>query len=284
MIQSFYERVLPVVVLYKQSILESLTLQSLNEDLKALDMRMDVFIYDNSPDSEIKEEYFNWNNFNIYYYHDAHNSGLSKAYNTGSKKATALQKEWLLLLDQDTTFSAGFFQNYYNAATTNLKTQLFAPLLKLHNGVIFSPCIAKHKRGYPPRHISPGNHSLWKYSPVNSGMLVRLKLFLEAGGYNENVKVDFCDFQFLEMVRRIYSTFYLTTATGKQDYSNFEMSIEKQKHRFEIYLEDAKNCEKPTLSDKIGFFYTVTRHTVGLSLKLKSFLFISLYLRRFLFK
>ena len=144
--------------------------------------------------------------------------------------------------------------------------------------------MAKHKRGYPAGQLIPGLHNLYKLSPVNSGLLVSLSLFERAGGYNEKVKVDFCDFQFLEKVRRIDARFYLMPMTALQDFSNAELSLSKQQYRFNIYLEDAVNCDKPEFSDKLGFFYAVTRHALGLSIKMRNFSFINMYLRKFLIR
>jgi len=280
----FYNRVLLVVVLYKQNISQSLTLMSLNEELVLLGIRMDVFIYDNSPDKQYDQNNFQWNNFDIFYVHDASNPGLSKAYNRGATKAEELEKEWLLLLDQDTTFPKEYLKENRDQVIAYPDTSLFVPLLKLKNGVLFSPCINKHKRGYPAGQLAPGKYNLWKYSPVNSGMLIRLSLFKAAGGYNEKVKIDFCDFQFLEKVREFKDDFHVINATGLQDFSAFDYSPEKQQARFTQYLEDAFNCEKPQFTDKLGFLYTVTRHALGLTVKLRSLKFIGLYIKNYLIR
>jgi len=278
----FYCQLLPVVVLYQQSIGQSLTLQSLQLNLERAAIRMDIFIYDNSTEPQAVENHFAWKSFNVYYTHDPQNAGLSKAYNAGAQKARLLKKEWLLLLDQDTIFSADFLEIYAHTVQENPQLKIFAPLLKLENEKIFSPCLKGHKRGYPPRKIASGKHRLSKYSPVNSGLLVSLGLFLKVGGYNEKLKIDFCDFQFLEKVIKVAPYFFLTTATGLQNYSNAEKSLQKQQHRFKMYLQDAIYCDKPSLADQIGFFYAVTRHTLGLTLKLRSFSFLRLYFHYYL--
>jgi len=274
---------MPIVVLYKQSIEQSVTLQTLNAGLKVANVTMDVFVYDNSPAKGSYAKKFRWNQFNIHYVPDQRNSGLSKAYNSGADAARALSKEWILLLDQDTSFPLNIFNNYFNAVAAHSAVSLFAPILKLSNGRIFSPCINKHKRGYPVEEISSGEYNLKQFSPVNSGILVKLDLFLRVGGYNENVKVDFCDFQFLEKVQKVNPSFYLIQSIALQDFSSDEVSVEKQMQRFKIYLEDARNCKKYTVADRLGFFYTVTRHAVGLTVKLRKVSFIKVYLLKYLF-
>ncbi|MEJ5961290.1 glycosyltransferase [Pedobacter immunditicola] len=278
----FYCQLLPVVVLYQQNIGQSLTLQSLQLNLERSGLRMDIFVYDNSPEPQAVEPEFPWKSFNVYYAHDPDNGGLSKAYNTAAVRARLLKKTWLLLLDQDTIFSVDFLEVYAHTVNENPQLEIFAPLLQLERGKIFSPCLLRHKRGYPPRKIASGKHRLSVYSPVNSGLLVSLNLFLKVGGYNEKLKIDFCDFQFLEKVRKVSPYFFLTTATGLQNYSNAEKSVQKQQHRFRMYLLDAINSDKPSLADEIGFFYAVTRHTLGLTIKLRSLSFLGLYFHYYL--
>jgi glycosyltransferase involved in cell wall biosynthesis len=273
-----------VVVLYNCSLADSLTIQTINKELEIIDDYLDVMIYDNSPYSSETRQNLTYRRLNIFYFNDILNSGLSKAYNFGAKKADELRKPWLLLLDQDTTLPSGIFRDYFEAIQSQPEIKLFAPILKLNNGVIFSPCINRHKRGYPVKNISTGIHYLRKFTIVNSGMLISVALFKETGGYNELLKVDFCDFQFLEKVQTIESVFFLTKSIALQEFSNDEVSSEKQLRRFEIYLADAKNSEKHTFSDKIGFFYTVTRHTIGLTLKARKISFVRLYILKYLMR
>ncbi len=282
--ESFYTQILPVVVLYQQSLEESLTLQSLQQNLEGLNLRLPVFIYDNSVEPQSTVAYFLYKSFQVFYVHDPQNSGLSKAYNKAALKAEDLQKEWLLLLDQDTTFPSRSLQQYKKAVDENNGVNLFAPLLVLDDRRIFSPAKIRYKRGYSPKKITFGLHSLYDYSPVNSGLLVRLKLFQAVGGYNEKIKVDFCDFQFLEKVRRWSPEFMLIPLRTLQHFSHKEPSLKKQQERFKVYLQDAKHCEKQTLADHFGFFYTVTRHTLGLTVKLRDWSFLKLYFHHFLIR
>ena len=245
---------------------------------------MDLVVYDNSPTTNVQEYEFSYKRFNVTYIHDQVNSGLSKAYNTGAKIGSRLGKTWLLLLDQDTKFVDSFFTKLFQAIETHTEIQTFAPILRLSNGTIFSPCIPRHKRGYPAKSITSGFKTLYSFSPVNSGVVIKLELFNRAGGYNERLKVDFCDFQFFEKVRLYDYRFFLVNSVAYQDFSAFEPSLQRQKIRFKIYLEDARNCDKPSLSDKLGFFYSVTRHTLGLCWKLKDMSFLGMYIQTYLLR
>lgn len=279
-----YNHLFPVVVLYNLLLDDSSTLQCLDREAHGRAGKMLVFVYDNSPMRNYAADRFIWKSLDIIYRHDPNNSGLGKAYNTGADEAPKHGKDWLILFDQDTLFEQGFLQLYNKAFIGHHKISLFAPILKLKDGSIFSPFIPKHKRGYPATDIQTGIHSLHNYFPVNSGIMISVNLFKKAGGYNEKVKVDFSDMQFLERVLRINNDFCVTDVVGVQDFSAFEVSIEKQERRFSIYLDDAVACDKETLSDKIGFFYAVTRHMLALVLKRRRFSFFVLYIRRYLIR
>lgn len=281
MLDSFFNQVLPIVILYNQKIAESFTVLTLNDELQKLNRRMTIFVYDNSPVSDGENTIASIGNLDIIYHHDKDNGGLSTGYNRGARVAKDLEKKWVLLLDQDTTFD-NLLLSFHLSIQKHPDVNLFVPIVKLSNGVIFSPSIVKHKRGYSPKVFFPGVYNLMKFSPVNSGMLISLKLFHEVGGYNEKIKVDFCDFQFIEKVLLKEPLFVVVDSVAIQDFSAFEPSVEKQLRRFNIYLSDVKNCNKPTLNDKFGFFYTVTRHALGLTYKLKNLKFMNLYIKKYL--
>ena len=70
---------------------------------------IDIFIYDNS---KLPQEIPTFENVNIYYEHDANNSGVSRAYNQAYKKAKNTNKDLILLLDQDSDFKLSFLEIY----------------------------------------------------------------------------------------------------------------------------------------------------------------------------
>lgn len=240
-----------------------------------------LFVWDNSPSSQlISDNHKAW--VNIVYHHCPENLGLSHAYNCAAKFAQEKGYEWIMLLDQDTTFSENVITKIYEAIKCNNNIFLFAPIIRLINGTSFSPTRYKHKRGYSID-LHKGIYSLSKYSPVNSGMVINIKSFWESGGYNSKINLDFADFQFIERFRRIYKTFYLIDTVAIQDFSNDENNIEKLKTRFNIYCECAKKCEKTNLIDYLEYFYSVLRHTIGLIIKTHNFSFFKIFIDKYIF-
>ena len=243
------------------------------------DASLDLFVYDNSYHSQNIKKHAG---INITYWHDNQNSGVSKAYNTGVAHAKRHQKKWLLLLDQDTTLPCTILEDYEKAIIKNPEVQLFAPILYLNNGRIFSPCTYRFKRGFYPEKMTPGIHSFDRLSPVNSGIVVGVDAFYKAGGYNIKVKLDFSDFQFIERFRKIYPSFYVLDVKCQQDFSDDEVSFSVQQVRFGFFCEGARNIEKEGLWDWVQYNTVVFLRALKLCFKYKSPNFLKTYGNTFL--
>jgi hypothetical protein len=123
-----------------------------------------------------------------------------------------------------------------------------------------------------------------KLAPVNSGMLVDLKAFYEVGGYNEKVKLDFSDFQFIERFRKVHKTFYVMDLICEQDFSDDEISCPAQAKRFRYYCEGARNIEKEGAWDWIQYNSFVFLRAVRLTIRYGNASFLRTYFNTFLFR
>lgn len=267
-----------VIVLYNVDIEESETFQSLVMPL--LKFECSLFIYDNSPisqSSRIFEE-----SKEIVYVHDAHNSGLSKAYNVAAKHARKNNKKYLLLLDQDTLFPEGSLNIYCDAFQKYPEIKLFAPILYIKNEKIMSPCKYKYKWGKLIDSIAPGVYSLDQYVPVNSGLCIDLNAFLEVGGYNENVKLDGADFQFIERFKTRYTAFVVLNLQLFQNFSLFDQDISSVSARYKMFIADLTNFETKSIVDKFWYQRIIIIRTILLTLKSKNMFFIKTYFNKFL--
>jgi len=260
--------VLGVVVLYNCTIEESITLSSIKESLLKNSDFLDVVVYDNSERSEIESgSRFEFGNLKIHYFHDATNPGVSKAYNFGAKYGGGLRKKWLLLLDQDTRFPLDSIEKYISGINLNPDLKLFAPVLKLVNGDVFSPCKYTLKRGFALKKVTFGITSLQGISVLNSGMMIHLKSFSLVGGYDERVKLDFCDFLFIEKFKKVYSSCFIIDVTCEHDFSDDEKDVEKLNERFGIYCRDAKNCDQESFLDWVQYMIVVFGRASSLVLR-----------------
>lgn len=275
-----------VIVLYKCNLLESESFTTITQSLKFNNSSAKLLIWDNSPESQNyaiqKAKPTVWNE--IQYFHSPNNSGLSMAYNYAAKIAQQNGYEWIGLLDQDTFFSEDYVAEVKKSIIDNPSIKLFAPIVKVKKekaSIPLSPFKVKCKRGYPIVLIS-GKYSLYKYTPINSGMIINVKAFIETNGYNEKVKLDFADIQFIENFRKIFPDFVLINSIAFQNFSNDETDVFKLKKRFKLFCESAKNCDKKNLTTKFEYSFAVIIHMASLIYRTKNFSFLSVFINNYL--
>lgn len=214
------------------------------------------------------------------YVRDEGNGGLSKAYNIAAAYAREHGYARLLLLDQDTAFAPAAPAVY---AAADRAMPLWAPSVRTADGRAFSP---GDVRGWRIRAVSlpAGRYSLHHYYPVNSGMCVSLDAFRRAGGYNEAVRLDFADYQFLQRLRRVDSRFLLLPTEAEQDFSGDEHDAGKQLSRFRLYLDSALACECESFAGRFSLACTVCLHALSLFRRTHEPVFLKLWLIKYILR
>ncbi len=269
--------VFAVLVLYETRLEDSSTLMSLNRSLEDAESELDMLVYNNSPRPQDYPNYFKYNRLNILYCHNPLNGGLGVAYNFGADLIKERSdKKWLLLLDQDTTFSTDFFHKTQIAVETYPCVTLFAPKLFDEIG-IFSPAKYKYKSGHRLSDVAPGIYHLKKIVPVNSGLLISKTAFFEAGKYNEKVKLDFSDLQFIERLKKIHPSFCLTGAIGHQNFSNNETDVLKLNLRYSFFCQGARNIERNSPLDSLIYFLLAFKRGISLARRTKKTIFFKTF-------
>jgi len=277
---SVLSKILAIVVLYNKEIVESDTLTSLESDLLSNGSQLDVLIYDNSPQPHALPN-FKGVNFVSYIWNET-NPGVSLAYNEGVKFAQGNNKQWVLLLDQDTKFEAGALDAYVKSLLGDSEIKLFCPLILLENSTIFSPFRKKFKRGVTLKEVKLRAYSLKKYSPVNSGILVEVKAFNDAGGYNEKVKLDFSDLEFIDRFSKKNKSFQVISAVATQDFSNNNADINALIKRFSYFCQGAKNCNKDGFVDEIQYLFVVLIRATMLTIRTKKAIFYTMLYKEYI--
>lgn len=268
----FTDKVLAVIVLYKVPLNQSRTYLSLLKNLP-----ISLFVYDNSPLPQHAASEFGPD---IVYVHDPRNGGLSKAYNLAASYAMSKGKAWILLLDQDTAFPFNAIIFYQDAVERNPEIKLFAPLLKQADGSHFSPYTFKRRGNL--KFLRPGTNSFRDFSPVNSGMLISVTDFIACGGYNDRVRLDFADHQFIERFQQNHHDFFLMAMECVQDSSNEETDLNKLSVRFVMFCESASNCDIIGLHDRLYYFYIVFKRMLALMLRTRSLVFVRIFIKEYL--
>lgn len=150
-------KILCVIVLYKCKLENSKSYQSLLQNNEET-----IFVYDNSPISqEVHGE-------NIVYIHDSQNGGLSVAYNKAAQYARCNRFDWLLLLDQDTTFQKGAIEYYIKAINEFPDIKMFAPVHQISDGRYISPTHYVCKGSRPSRVMKCGLLNFKEASPLTA--------------------------------------------------------------------------------------------------------------------
>lgn len=266
-------KVLLVVVLYKEQLYSTLTWKTLLASNVRSD-RVSLYVHDNSPSSQSIST-----PLCVCYYHDAENSGLSVAYNQAAQYAYNEGYDWLLLLDQDTTFPVGALDAYLDAVDTwGDQIQVFVPQLVYQQASKpFSPVLVSSSLNVRGVFLDERFYAWNRYSVVNSGLCVHVSAFRAAGGYNEKVRLDFADFQFVERLRRVTLGFFRIAITAEQAFSNEQCGVESLLNRFRLYIESACHCEKASFGKRLAYFYVVLRHTLALTVRTKSLSFLGIF-------
>lgn len=281
--EELMEKVMGVIVIYNCSIESSESLSTLNKSLLISNLRLDLFIYDNSTIPGINKETGEreFPQLNITYLSDTQNPGVSKAYNTGADLASRLNKKWLLLLDQDTEFPENAIVTYLDAINAHKNQKLFVPVLHSPNGN-YSPCKYYFKAGFRWNDIKPGIYNLRHKNILNSGTLVDLDLFMKTGGYKEKIKLYFSDFNFIDRLKKINNEFVVTDLVCNHKLSDI-INVDRKAaiNRFKSYCEGSYESVESWI-DYILLFITVMLRSFVLCYRFKSLVFMKIFFNVYL--
>ena len=122
----------------------------------------------------------------IAYLPQGRNAGISVALNTGVREALVREAEWVLLLDQDSVVP--------DAYLSRLQETLQAYPEASRIGVI-CPTLGEIDQG----------HRAWQIVPlaITSGSLIRTCLFETCGWFNEDLFIDYVDFDYCLRLRAV---------------------------------------------------------------------------------
>ncbi|MBS1504286.1 MAG: glycosyltransferase [Bacteroidetes bacterium] len=238
--------ILLVIVLYKIKLEQSLTYLSLIKS-KNLAADTDLLVYDNSPDAT-EPRLSDAPAVKITYIADRNNSGVSRAYNTAARYALQQKKKWMLLLDQDTLFPDNALSLYYDAFEKYPDEKLFAPIMVAGNGKIISPCYFRFMRGFSSRSAEVGINSLSTFSVINCAMCVDVEAFEKNNGYNELIRLDFSDHDFIRRFKKSNGDRFVVVdfRVSHQLSTETRTSTGSDIVRFDYYLDGAKNMSATT--------------------------------------
>lgn len=272
------KQLLIVIVLYNEDLFECAAYKSLLS-FRAGFFKYNVFIYDNSVKKQFAECQLSLNGIGYIYIHDSKNSGISKAYNSAGNYATKNGFEWLLFLDQDTSLPPDILDDYFHSILSNSEINLFVPLITSDNLLIISPFKKIINIGFPIKKVVFGIKKIKDFGIINSGMMVSVEAFINSGGYNEKVKLDFSDSQFISRYEKKYELFFVMSSKCIQNLSTYENDADKTLKRFEFFCKGAKNYHCTNFIEHFSIFVILLKRIISLTIKYRSLVFVRLAIR-----
>lgn len=271
-LNSFLDDILIIIVCYKQSLADGESFKSIANAIGP-SASVTLFIYDNSSlPCAIPE----LNSAEIIYYHDPTNPGVSKAYNEGFKVATHLNKKWLLLADQDTTFPFSIFSDYWHAIQNNPLNTVFVPSMFDSAGPL-SPFRLIGGRGWRVKKPEGSVQSFRTLKTINSGMLISVKTFKEVNGYDERFPMDYSDIVFCDRLAIKDTNFVLIPALCNHHFSatGDSQDLPTEIDRFQSFCK-AVQLFKEISSQYVSVSWTILPRALKLSVARKTFDFLKI--------
>ncbi len=267
--------ILIVIVVYNTSFESSKTFLSMTESVKKFAQKLDLVVYDNNPAGKmpVADGYGFWN---ITYIPDRNNSGVSKAYNVAAGIAADRSKTWLMLLDEDTDFPVDTIRTYVTAIGAHPHEELFAPIMLTSDRKIISPGFFRLMRGFYANQADPGPGSLKGKSLINCGLCIKLDTFKKLGGYNELIKLDFSDHEFIRRFKeQVTDGFFLVNLQVVHGLStSTRNSYNSDIKRFQYYLEGARYFSR-SLAESLMINFHVFLRALKLSVLHKNRAFLA---------
>jgi glycosyltransferase involved in cell wall biosynthesis len=271
-LRNFFAELLVVIVLFKRKTRESSAYTSLHTALNISPSFPEIFIYDNSPFSAPIED------SGVIYFHDPKNSGVSKAYNNASVYAGKKNKKWMLFLDQDTSVELSFFEKLQELVVMHPESVALVPHMTDVKGVVspFYFASGRGKRMKNPAETLP----LEKYRFINSGLLIRQSAFVAAGGYDEEIPLDFSDIAFGQRLKKVTDHFRIVDTHLQHQFSDNEIiPVEAALARFNYFRIGAFAMGKNTSGFPVYFILAFMR-ACHLCFRYKDFRFLTQFFQR----
>lgn len=246
-----------LIVLYKQSLDESLTVQSLLK-IKNIANNSKLVIWDNSPEPQTEDAIIKINkilNYEVLYINTPENVPLSKVYNTVINKNPYY--DFLLLFDQDSFFTEEYFQKLNKYSEENKDINLFLPLIK-HNSFIISPGAFKYFKGKFWKKEKLGRLEAENILAIASGMAIRMSYLSKFGNFDERLNLYGIDTNFMIRYWKQNKWLYVFNPVFKHDLSDFNKEskyIKNLRFKDKIMAEQFNLGLFPKYIQMIGSLY-----------------------------
>jgi hypothetical protein len=246
---------------------------------KCRDTQLYICIYDNTDTKgwDLSGYVFEEDNIKLHYYSASLNPGISAAFNYFADFARSVDVNWLVFFDQDTSIPLDLYDKYIHHIRQENTSKIVFP--KVYSGSqLMSPSYYKYYRASLIKKPLAGKILLNDITAINSGLMIQRDFFESNSGYNENLRVDFCDHEFIERINGKNITADVADVSLNQDFSEVTNDEKKAIFRYRIYIKDLimYSANKNKL---IIFLRVDLPHLLKLTLKYRSLSFINIRLK-----
>jgi len=232
-----------------------------------------LFVYDNTDSVQwnILGEYVGQSGIDLQYKHDCNNSGISVAYNCIAHYAKENRFKYIIFFDQDTIIPSNFINKYKAIAGNGV--QIAVPKVQI-NGHTASPTLFKNYRSHLIKNFNDDQILIKQHSCINSGLMINTDFFFKCGGYNKNLRLDFCDHEFIKRVGQFTKYLQIIPVTLQQDFSTDTNSLKNALFRYSLFLKDMSEYKKINKHDYRITIFVDLPHLLRLTLQYRSLKFI----------
>lgn len=218
-----------ILVIYKKRFIDIPSFDLIKNILTTTDLKIQVIIYDNSPEAiNSIEELPAY----ISYINNKNNPGLATAYNYGLEVSIHKNCDWLLLLDHDTELTTQYFMYVFDSLEkNNLSDDVVAimPIVRA-NGEIIAPVKTTFKKYHYA--INKTGKLTGNITGINSGTVVRVSFVNQLGGFNLNFPLDYLDHWLFDKINKASKYIYVLDTIIYQNLSinDFKANVDKVRY------------------------------------------------------
>ncbi len=257
------------IVTFRERYWECLSFLTLIQSFKSENSikNITIFIFDNTDieDWDVVPPTYD-DNIKIIYQRDRSNPGISYAYNCITRYATKENFDWIVFFDQDTDLPQEAFKVYNEAVHSEILLKV--PLVYIDDKIL-SPSYYFGYRSFLFKRITQKILKLKNISCINTGLMISPKLYNKVNGYDESLKLDFCDHDFIDRVKKKNHHLEILDIALQQNFSSLTDDKAKALVRYRIFVKDMMNFVKKR-NKLIMFFNIDLPRLLVLMLKYKS--------------
>lgn len=230
-------KILTLIIVYNKKISNSLTYNEI-KNLQLNSSEINLVIFDNSTKDYKNEEFARLHN--IQYISKNKNVGLSKAYNIVLDELANKYNDddLVVLLDDDTKLNKNYFCQLSQMAKAKKNTDIFAPVIKGQNGVIYSPNSANFFKNHLVTDIK-NIYKIKNFNAISSCLAIRFRVLKEYR-FDERLFLDEVDQKFCEDQRKLGKNFSPINVIVFQNFHQRDSKLDSDTlwPRFKLRIRD----------------------------------------------